>query len=84
MTPIKTLYLARDTESICLFENKPVRDVSENGFSFIDTKSKWFSKLTDPNIKIEIGEIIELPLINKVFFEQALSELEFLRKMFTI
>lgn len=86
MTPIKILYLARDTSSICLFENKPVREVYENGFSFIDTKSEWYSELTDLTLKnhIGVGEVIELPLIKRDFFDEAISELDFLKKMFTI
>ena len=86
MTPIKTLYLARDTDSITLFENPPVKETLENGFAFIDTKSRWYSELTDSKLKehIKVGEVYELPLIKKAFFDEAIAELDFLRKMFTI
>lgn len=86
MTPIKILFLARDTESICLFENKPVREIYENGFSFIDTKSGWYSEMTDLTLKnhIGVGDIIELPLITKDFFDKAIAELDFLKGMFTV
>ncbi len=86
MTPIKTLYLARDTDSITLFENFPVREIYENGFAFIDTKSTWYSEMKDHSLKerIGIGEIIELDLISKEFIEVFNAELDFLRKMFTI
>ena len=84
MTPIKTLYLARDTTSTCLFENPPVREIYENGFAFTDNKSKWYSELTGLDNEIKIGEVFELPLIKKDFFDEAISVLDFLRKMFTI
>lgn len=63
---IKTLYLARDTDTVCLFENKPVIETFPDGFAFIDTKSQWFSELKDANLKkdLNIGEIIKI-LIEK-------------------
>jgi len=86
MTPIKTLYLARDTDSITLFENVPVKEVTETGYYFVDNKSNWYSEMIDERLKnhIGVGEIIELPLITKDFFEKVISELDFLTKMFTI
>ena len=85
MTPIKTLFLARDTTSITLFENEPVKEIYEDGFYFIDTKSRWFSEMEDNNLKnhIGVGEIIELPLIRKDFFDKVVLELDFLTQMFT-
>jgi len=78
MTPIKTLYLARDTDSITLFENVPVKEVTETGYYFVDNKSNWYSEMIDERLKnhIGVGEIIELPLIEKAFFEAVV-------KMFT-
>lgn len=86
MTPIKTLYLARDTDSITLFENKPVQEVTENGFYFIDNKSNWYSEMIDERLKnhIGVGEIIELPLITKDFFNEVVDKLDFLTQMFRI
>lgn len=81
MIPLKILYLARDTETICLFENRPVREIFENGFAFVDTKSKWHSQLQDDELKnhIRIGDVLEIPLYSKDFFEKILYELNFLK-----
>lgn len=83
------LYLARDTESICLFFNPPVKEIVEEGFYFVDTKTDEFLEIKKSHPQYEelknhigVGEIVKLPQHKAEFFQKITEELEFLKDIF--
>lgn len=61
------IYIARDTESICIFQNKPEKiGIKDGFFYFVDPKSKEHLEIKEPpdDLKnhIGVGEMFEQEL----------------------